>query len=59
MKLKPEGASRQVIGIPILVLVGFIVWLIWRATATLDDIEARQLAWGTIGEFFFNDIVIS
>lgn len=59
MKLKPEGASRQVIGIPILVLVGFIAWLIWRATAALDDIEARQLAWGTIGELFVQHIVLT
>ncbi len=59
MKLKPQGASRQVIGIPILVVVGFVVWIVWRATAELDDIEARQLAWGTLGELFVQHIVLT
>ncbi len=59
MKLKPQGARRQVIGIPILVVVGFVVWIVWRATAELDDIEARQLAWGTLGELFVQHIVLT
>jgi osmoprotectant transport system permease protein len=59
VKLKPQGASRQVIGIPILVVVGFVVWIVWRATAELDDIEARQLAWGTLGELFVQHIVLT
>lgn len=35
-------------GIPVIVAVVFGGWLWWRATASLDAIEARQLAWGTL-----------
>ncbi len=59
MKLKPEHANRQVIGIPLLVIAGFVAWLIWRLTADLDDIEARQLAWSTLGELFVQHIVLT
>lgn len=41
-------------GLPVLVAALLIGWGIWRATATLDDIEARQLAmdpiWKMTGE---------
>ena len=33
---------------PVLVLLVFAGYVIWRQTADLDDTELRQLAWGTI-----------
>ncbi|KXB51478.1 ABC transporter, permease protein [Corynebacterium kroppenstedtii] len=38
-----------VFGTPILILVVFGAWFIWRTTATLTDVEMRQLAWSVIG----------
>jgi osmoprotectant transport system permease protein len=35
-----------VVTLPVLVLVVFGAWALWRATADLDSIEARQLDWG-------------
>ena len=36
------------VGLPLLCAAILGGWAIWRQTADLDDIEARQLAWGTI-----------
>ncbi|ANS79311.1 putative ABC transporter permease [Serinicoccus hydrothermalis] len=36
------------LGLPILCTVVLVAWAIWRATADLDDIEQRALAWGNI-----------
>ncbi|WP_459588049.1 ABC transporter permease [Corynebacterium camporealensis] len=41
--LKGENRYR-IIGIPILVIVAVVGWLIWNANAAHDDIEARTLA---------------
>ena len=38
-----------VFGTPILILVVFGAWFIWRTTTTLTDVEMRQLAWSVIG----------
>ena len=38
-----------VFGTPILFLVVFGAWFIWRTTTTLTDVEMRQLAWSVIG----------
>ncbi|WP_296105623.1 ABC transporter permease [uncultured Corynebacterium sp.] len=38
-----------VFGTPVLILVVFGIWFIWRATTTLTDVEMRQLAWSVIG----------
>lgn len=35
-------------GIPVIVALALGGWIWWRATAELDPIETRQLAWGTI-----------
>lgn len=40
-----KGENRYlIIGIPILVIVAVVGWLIWNANAAHDDIEARTLA---------------
>ena len=48
---KSRVSREQVIlltALPALVAVTFGLWAWWRATADLDPIEARQLAWGTL-----------
>ncbi|MDO5627920.1 MAG: ABC transporter permease [Mobilicoccus sp.] len=40
---------KALIGLPVAVLVIGGVWAAWRATADLDDIEERALAWDQIG----------
>ena len=42
--------------LPVLVLLVFGGWVWWRQTADLDEIEARQLAWGTIGTLTWEHI---
>lgn len=46
-------------GLPVFVLVVFGGWLIWRSTTTLDDIEARQLAWDTVGRLAWEHITLT
>lgn len=48
-----------VIGLPLLCAVVLGGWAIWRSTADLDDIEARQLAWGTILNLTREHIVLT
>lgn len=43
-----KTALGLLIGLPLLCAVVLGGWAIWRQTADLDAIEARQLAWGTI-----------
>lgn len=45
--------------LPLLVAVVVGGWAIWRATADLDDIEARQLAWGSIGKMTVEHIQLT
>lgn len=51
MKFKNlRGENRLLLfGIPVLVIVGFAGWLVWRGLADLDDIEARTLDLGNVG----------
>lgn len=37
-----------IFGLPVLILVIFGAWVIWRQTADLDPIEARQLDWSAL-----------
>lgn len=37
-----------IFGLPVLILVIFAGWAIWRQTADLDPIEARQLDWAAL-----------
>lgn len=46
-------------GIPVLAGVMLGAWVLWRLTASLDSIEARQLAWGTLGTLTWQHIKIS
>ncbi|SPF69321.1 Binding-protein-dependent transport system inner membrane component [Propionibacterium ruminifibrarum] len=46
-------------GIPVIVVAGALGWVLWRATADLDDIESRQLAWGTIGTLLGQHVVLT
>jgi len=46
-------------GLPLLVLVVLGGWVIWRATADLDDIEERQLAWGTVASLTWEHLQIT
>lgn len=47
------------IGLPSLVIAVFLAWVIWRQTATLDDIEKRQLAWDAIGRLTWQHIELT
>ncbi|RLP08734.1 ABC transporter permease [Propionibacterium australiense] len=46
-------------GIPVIVVAGALIWVLWRATADLDDIESRQLAWGTVGTLLGEHVVLT
>lgn len=39
------GSAIEFFGIPVLVVVGFLLYVWWRQTATLDSIEASSLDW--------------
>jgi osmoprotectant transport system permease protein len=45
--------------LPALVAVTFALWAWWRASADLDSIESRQLAWGTLANLTWQHIKIS
>lgn len=47
------------IGLPLLCAAVLGGWTIWRQTADLDDIESRQLAWGTIIDLTREHIVLT
>lgn len=47
------------IGLPIAVIVVLAGWIIWRSTATLDEIEMRQLAWDAIGRLTVDHLTIT
>ncbi len=49
----------MLLGLPILVILIFVAWVIWRQTATLDDIEQRQLAWDAIGRLTWQHIKLT
>ncbi len=48
---KPGGLRETAVmalGIPVLVLVGFAGYALWRQTADLDSVEQSALAWGDV-----------
>lgn len=45
--------------LPVLVAGAFGIWAWWRATADLDSIEARQLAWGTLASLTWQHVEIT
>lgn len=63
-----EGSARSRIsreqvfllaGIPALVALTLGGWVWWRATADLDNIERRQLAWGTIADLTWEHVQLT
>ncbi|MFH0410551.1 ABC transporter permease [Corynebacterium sp. L4756] len=54
-----KGENRLLIfGIPILVIVAVVGWAVWRANATLDDIEDRTLAPNAVLNMTWEHLVI-
>lgn len=47
------------IGLPALIVILFAGWAIWRANATLDAIEAPQLAWSAVGKLIGEHIKVT
>jgi osmoprotectant transport system permease protein len=47
------------LGIPVVVTLTLGGWIWWRATAELDAIESRQLAWGTIGNLTWEHVQLT
>jgi osmoprotectant transport system permease protein len=45
--------------LPTLALVSFGAWALWRATADLDSIEARQLAWGLVFSLIWEHVLLT
>jgi len=60
---KPRRVGREdlgmLLGLPTLVIIVFVAWVIWRQTASLDDIEKRQLAWDAIGRLTWQHIKLT
>lgn len=44
---------------PVLVLVGFALFVWWRQTADLDSVEANQLGWGTIWSLLLEHVQLT
>nr|WP_225910949.1 ABC transporter permease [Dermacoccus sp. Tok2021] len=49
----------MIFGLPVLILVIFGAWVIWRQTADLDPIEARQLDWSTLRKLGWEHIKVT
>ncbi|WP_114558979.1 ABC transporter permease [Desertihabitans aurantiacus] len=47
------------LGLPALCAVLLGGWAVWRATAELDDIEARSLAWGLLVQLFGEHLLLT
>ena len=45
--------------LPVVVALVFGAWAWWRATADLDSIEARQLAWGLILDLIWQHVKLT
>lgn len=55
-----KGESRRLlIVLPVVVALVFAGWALWRATADLDSIEQRQLAWVVIGRLTWEHIKLT
>jgi len=48
-----------IFGLPVLILVVFGAWVIWRQTADLDPIEARQLDWSALRKLGWEHIKVT
>ena len=47
------------VGLPLLCAAILGGWAIWRQTADLDDIEARQLEWSLLGTLFWQHLKVT
>ena len=55
-----SGESRiLLLVLPVVVALVFGAWAWWRATADLDSIEARQLAWGLILDLIWQHVKLT
>lgn len=59
MKSLRRDEQLLLLGVPVVVIVTLIGWLIWRFSVTLDDIEMRQLAWSVVGSLLVEHIVLT
>ncbi|CAM3444748.1 ABC transporter permease [Dermacoccus barathri] len=48
-----------IFGLPVLIIVIFGAWVIWRQTADLDPIEARQLDWSALRKLGWEHIKVT
>jgi osmoprotectant transport system permease protein len=48
LRAMPRGTLTMLVVPPVLVAAIFLVYVVWRETATLDSIEESQLAWPTV-----------
>lgn len=49
MRAKIREQRGLLLGLPVVVAVIFAAYAVWHSTADLDEIEARQLDWASIG----------
>ena len=56
---RTRGRWGLLIGLPVIVALIGGGWLIWRATADLDDIEQRALSWDQVASLTWEHVVIS
>lgn len=46
-------------GLPVVVVLTLVGWVVWRLNADLDSIEARPLAWGNLGHLTWQHVEIT
>ena len=56
---QPSHGLGLLVGLPLICAAILGGWTLWRQTAELDDIESRQLAWGTILDLTREHIVLT
>lgn len=54
-----RATAMLLFGLPLVVAIVLGGWVVWRLTADLDSIEARQLAWSTVGSLTWQHVKIS
>ena len=55
-----EGESRRMLVVlPVVVMLVFAGWALWRVTADLDSIEQRQLDWVVIGRLIWEHVQLT
>ena len=49
----------ELLAIPVIVVVGFVAYTIWRNTASLDSVEISALGWGTIFQQIIQHVLLT